>query len=111
MWRNNHNHGGVVAMNDNYNWAFGQILAVVMIAATLNEVVHCVLGQIDIKLRTHSKVIEVEGASEAASQHSEGHTYPPRRLPASGYVSAPERAYGSTSPSPRAADQPIGSLQ
>jgi hypothetical protein len=48
VWRNNIKHGGVVAMYDNYTWAFGQVLAIVMIAAALNEVVHFILGQIDI---------------------------------------------------------------
>jgi hypothetical protein len=109
MWRNNLKHGGVVMMNDNYSWAFGQILSVVMIAAALNEVVHLILGQIEIKRRAHPKVTQVEEAADAASQHSEGHTYPPRRLP--GHVSVPERTYSPTSPSPRAADQPIGLLQ
>ncbi|KAH9980268.1 hypothetical protein BGW80DRAFT_1274405, partial [Lactifluus volemus] len=111
MWRNNLNHGGVVAMNDNYSWGFGQVLAVVMIAAALNAVVHFILGQIVIKSRAHPRVIQVEEAAEAASQHSEGRTYPPRGLPE--HVSVPERAYNMTLPTRRAAsaDQPIDSLQ
>jgi hypothetical protein len=108
VWRNNINHGGIVAMNDNYNWAFGQVLAVVMLVAALNEVFHFLLGQIDIKRRAHPKVIQVEEAADAASQHSEGHMYPPGRL--SQYVNVPQSAYTPTSPSPRAAYQPIGSL-
>jgi hypothetical protein len=114
VWRNNVNHGGVVGMNDNYTWAFGQVLAVVMLAAALNEIVHFLLGQINVKRKVkrgaHPRVIQVDEAAEAASQHSEGHTaYPPRRLP--GYVSVPERTFSPTSQSPRAADQPIGSLR
>ena len=109
MWRNNVKHGGVVAMNDNYTWAFGQVLAVVMVIAALNEVVHFLLGQIDIKRRAHLKVNQVEEAADAASQYSDGHTYPLGKL--SGYDSVPQSACCPTSQSPRAADQPIGSLR
>jgi len=109
VWRNNVNHGGVVTMSDAYTWAFGQVLAVVMLAAALNEIVHFLLGHIQVRRKSHAHpgVIQVEGAADAASQHSEGHTYPPGRL----YASVPERTYSPTSPAPRAADQPIGSLR
>ncbi|KAH9980265.1 hypothetical protein BGW80DRAFT_1274384 [Lactifluus volemus] len=111
VWRNNVNHGGVVTMNDAYTWAFGQVLAVVMLAAALNEIVHFLLGHINVKRkrRAHPRVTQVEGAADAASQHPEGHVYPPGRHP--GYASVPERTYSPTSPAPRAADQPIGLLR
>jgi hypothetical protein len=69
VWRNNINHGGLVAMNDNYTWAFGQVLAVVMLAAALNEIVHFLLGQVNVKRkrRAQPRAIQAEEVADAAS--------------------------------------------
>ncbi|KAH9065412.1 hypothetical protein EDB87DRAFT_1679886 [Lactarius vividus] len=55
--RNNINHGGIVQVDD--SWAFGQTLAVVMIAANMNEVIHFLFGYI-ARRRERSRGLQTE---------------------------------------------------
>ena len=63
MRRNSTSHGGVVSVtDDDTEWAFGQILSVVMIFANINEVVHCLVGYYTRKRkRSH----ELQASNEA----------------------------------------------
>lgn len=59
--RNSTQHGGVVQVNE--TWAFGQTLAVVMIFADLNEVIHYFIGLIS-RRRKSSRERQEEAQQE-----------------------------------------------
>jgi hypothetical protein len=67
--RNDNSHGGIVNIDN--TWAFGQVLAFVMIIASLNEVVHFLLGYATRK-RAHSRGHQVE--AEETPEQAEGHS-------------------------------------
>jgi hypothetical protein len=66
--RNDSRHGGVVTIDN--KWVFGQILSAVMIIASLNELVHFLLGNL-----THKRASSREGQAvvEEALQQAGGH--------------------------------------
>ena len=79
--RNSTQHKGVVQVDE--NWAFGQTLAVVMIFANLNEVLHFLISYY---ARRHEHPQEPQGEAERASNHTAETpadvSYRPRGLPA-----------------------------
>ena len=79
--RNSTQHKGVVQVDE--NWAFGQTLAVVMIFANLNEVLHFLISYY---ARRHERHQEPQGEAERASNHTAETpadvSYRPRGLPA-----------------------------
>jgi hypothetical protein len=66
--RNDSRHGGVVAIDN--TWVFGQILSAVMVIASLNELVHFLLGSLS---RKHARSREGRAEAEEAFQQAEGH--------------------------------------
>ncbi|KAI0269840.1 hypothetical protein BC834DRAFT_1039527 [Gloeopeniophorella convolvens] len=63
--RNSKAHGGIVDADDN-EWAFGQILSIVMIIANLNEVIHCLFGLFSRRRRDRAERAEVDEAPRGA---------------------------------------------
>ncbi|KAH9980264.1 hypothetical protein BGW80DRAFT_489723 [Lactifluus volemus] len=70
VWRNNEKYGGVVSIDN--SWGFGQVLAVVMIIASLYEIGHVLLDRITLK-RAQSGGLQAgtEEASQEAKEHSD----------------------------------------
>jgi hypothetical protein len=70
VWRNNEKYGGVVSIDN--SWGFGQVLAVVMIIASLYEIGHVLLDRITLK-RAQSGGLQAgtEEASQQAKEHSD----------------------------------------
>jgi len=71
--RNDINHGGIVTIDG--SWQFGQTLAVIMIFANINEIIHCIFGFF---------APEREGSHEGqeeAQQTSDGTDVPPASTP------------------------------
>jgi len=81
VYRNSHN-GGVVTVNN--GWAFGQTLAVLMIFANINEIVHCLFGYFARRRKhSHEPQVEAQQASNDTDVPLESIPYRPRGRPGS----------------------------
>jgi len=72
--RNGTNVGGVVKIDD--SWQFGQVLAVVMIIANLNEMVHFAFGALARRHHRHTLAREAQAQEEGAAHQAGGLSVP-----------------------------------
>jgi hypothetical protein len=80
--RNSSQHRGIVEVNN--TWAFGQTLAVVMIFANLNEVIHFLIGLIARqRKRSHERQEEAQQESNHTDIPLESAPYRSRGRPGS----------------------------
>jgi hypothetical protein len=86
--RNSTLHGGIVTISPvsaSSSWAFGQILAIMMLFSNLNEVIHCLFGYI-ARRRKRSHERRTEEAQQASGDTDvplESAPYRPRGRPGS----------------------------
>ena len=87
MRRNSTEHGGVVTISpvsSSASWAFGQIFAVMMLFANLNEVIHCLFGYIARKRKhSHERQAEAQEVSGDTDIPLESTAYRSRGRPGS----------------------------
>lgn len=72
--RDGTNVGGVVRIDD--TWQFGQVLAVVMIIANLNEMLHFIFGSLARRHRTHALARGAQAQEEGAAHQAGGLSVP-----------------------------------